>query len=130
MELPDGPLADLDNIETITIGGTALLTTNVQALPWALRRTDAAWPAGLEIIVDYVAGYSIDSSGVTNIPETVRQAILVTAKDLYQNPNLQLFMERIGDYMYQRQPAQGGQAKVVVPAQALLLLRNYRRPRL
>jgi hypothetical protein len=135
IELEGGPLTSIvPNLNSLKVDGTAFDLTLLKLVRgWGLKRLDGncfPWTAKLEL--DYLEGYAIDSGGVTTMPQQVRDAILITAADGFDNPIEGKVSERIGDWAAKRA---GGEAAAEgrdfrIPERAQLLLRDHRRPRM
>lgn len=121
-----GPVTEINSITISDEVYTVVLDT----WGWHAFTPTSVFPVRTAIQCDYLAGYRIDSAGLTNIPEGVRQAILVGALDLQKHPDTRLTGERIGDYQYTLAGGAPGEVKKALPEDALLLLRDYRKPRL
>jgi hypothetical protein len=63
-----------------------------------------------------------------NVPEQIKQAIIMSAGTLFKNPDQSITMERIGDYTRQSASLAATEVLASTP-QVRLLLRGWRRPR-
>lgn len=127
IEVDDGPITKLNSV---TVNGTALDADVVEiAGHWTIFRNDRQlFPRATTIVLDYLAGYSINSSdGETNMPRNVLQAILTMAVGFFANPITDLTEERIGDYAYVKGRAQGEEEQTI-PLMVQNLLSAVRRP--
>lgn len=122
----DGPIA---SVEEVLINNQAAVLSGFRVGKWTIsRRSDDLWLAGATNQISFTAGYRgpHDSAG-PNVPEQIRQALIITAAMIYKNPDATMLSERIGDYSYMRQQASSGKFGAL-PPEAQVLLRNYKRP--
>ena len=127
IEVDDGPITTLNSV---TIDGTALDADVVEiAGHWTIFRNDnQLFPRSTTIVLDYLAGYRINTSdGESTMPRSVQQAILSMAVNLFANPITELTEERIGDYQYVKGRPQG-EDEQALPLQIQNLLKAVRRP--
>lgn len=127
IEVDDGPITTLNSV---TIDGTALDADVVEiAGHWTIFRNDnQLFPRSTTIVLDYLAGYRINTSdGESTMPRNVQQAILSMAVNLFANPITELTEERIGDYQYVKGRPQG-EDEQALPLQIQNLLKAVRRP--
>lgn len=127
LEIKDGPIATLNSV---TVGGTVLDPSIVEIVShWIVFRNDGElFPRATPIIVDFLAGYRVNSDGSTTMPRNVQQAILKMAVNCFANPISDLTEERIGDYAYIRGRTEDEAQVIPLPIQNLL--RDVRRPTL
>ena len=127
LEMDEGPITKLTSV---TIEGVVLAAVEVVG-NWTIFRNDnQLFDRTSEIVIVYQAGYSIDqSSGLTNMPRNVQQAILKMAVNGFANPISDLTEERIGDYAYVK-GRQQGEEELTLPLAIQNLLRAVRRPRI
>jgi hypothetical protein len=116
--LPDGPCPE---VNSVVMDGDAV--TDYQIHPWSLEKWDG-WEAGVKIELDFMAGYRINSDGSTNMPEPIRQAILVAAGDHWKTPNTRLTGERIGDYAWTGKTS-GGEGELTLSDTVKLMLEQW-----
>jgi hypothetical protein len=127
IEVDDGPITTLNSV---TVNGTALDPDDVEiAGHWTIFRNDRQlFPRSTTIVLDYLAGYRINTSdGESNMPRNVQQAILSMAVNLFANPITELTEERIGDYAYVKGRPQG-EDEQALPLSIQNLLKAVRRP--
>lgn len=130
----EGPILDASKITSVKIDG-ALLDASAYERPhaWVIGRGDGEeFGKGALIEAVYKAGFSVDSTGQTNMPARIKQAILITAADHFKNPDPAKVRERIGDWEAERagEGAALDPALLVIPVMAQLALRGWRRPQL
>lgn len=127
LEIKDGPIVTLNSV---TVGGTVLDPSIVEIVShWIVFRNDGElFPRATPIIIDFLAGYRVNSDGSTTMPMNVQQAILKMAVNCFANPISDLTEERIGDYAYIRGRTEDEAQVVPLPIQNLL--RDVRRPTL
>ena len=127
LEVEDGPITTLNSVKV----GTDVLDPDIVEIVrhWTIFRNDGnLFPRSTKITVDYLAGYSINTSdGTTNMPRNVIQAILSLAVGFFANPITELTEERIGDYAYVKGRAQGEEEQAI-PLVVQNLLSAVRRP--
>jgi hypothetical protein len=126
IEVDDGPIT---TINSVTVGGTVLDPSTVEIFSnWAILRNDNLFPEQTTIVLDYLAGYRVNSDGTTTMPPRIIQAILEVATIRQAQPDTGLIRERIGDWAGERaDPGAGGQPPAL-PATVQSLLAAYRRP--
>jgi hypothetical protein len=112
LELSAGPLTSL---VALSIDGEDC--PEAAAGPWWLR-VPGDFTRGSRVRVEYQAGWT-----TANLPDAVRQAVLLTAATLHARPDLTVRAERLGDLSRQHEPP-----RTPLPAAATLLLAPYRRP--
>lgn len=122
--LRDGPLA---SVTSVTVDGTTLDLDTLWLRKWSIEKTDEDFPGGSTIVVVYKAGYTS-----ATIPDSLKRALIVTAAAIFNQPNLDLVYEKIGDYT--RQTASGvpggqGQSSTSLNPAAAELIREFIRPR-
>lgn len=125
LEIKNGPITTLNSV---TVGGTVLDPSVVEIVShWIVFRNDGElFPRATPIIIDFLAGYRVNSDGSTTMPMNVQQAILKMAVNCFANPISDLTEERIGDYAYIRGRTEDDAQVVPLPIQNLL--RDVRRP--
>lgn len=125
LQVTDGPIA---SVESVTIGDETLDLATLKIGQWTIRRRRDLWLADGEITVNFTAGYrGPDDSVGENTPQAIKEALIVSAAQLYQVPDASLTYEQIGDYSRKREVRSGGAAVV---SEVKLLLRHYKRPKL
>ncbi len=127
IEIRNGPITTLNSV---TVGGTALDPDIVEIFDhWMVFRNDGLlFDRATPIIIDFLAGYRVQSDGTTTMPMNVQQAILKMAVNCFANPISDLTEERIGDYQYVRGRTEDDAQVIPLPIQNLL--RDVRRPTL
>lgn len=125
IRVSDGPIA---SVESVTIGEESVDLATLKIGQWTIRRRRELWLASSEITVNFTAGYrGQDDSVGENTPAAIKQALIVTAAQLYQVPDASLTYEQIGDYSRKREVRSGGAAVV---SEVRQMLRQYKRPSL
>lgn len=124
IEVNDGPITQINSVE---VGGDVLDPSilQIEGSWWIIRTDNILFPENTDIMLDYLAGYRVDSAGETTMPPLVRQAIIRVAVNRFTNPVTDLTEERIGDYAYVR--GRTGDEAVDLPADVKALLRRVRR---
>ena len=117
LELPQGPLSDL---LAVSEAGAALDPADFVRRPWSLARP-GGFAAGRRLEVVGTLGWSRDEGPPP--PESLRQALLLTAAEQLERTASWVVSERLGDHAVTYAEATG-----VVPATAGSLLRAWRRP--
>lgn len=126
IEIDDGPVT---TINSVTVGGTVLDPTTVQVFSnWAIQRTDILFPVGVTIVMDFLAGWRVNSDGTTNLPVRIQQAIIEQAAQRLAQPDTGLIRERIGDWAGERADPGAGTEIPALSSSIRLLLSAYRRP--
>lgn len=126
IEIDDGPVV---SINSVTVGGTVLDPSVVQVFSnWAIQRTDILFPVGITIVMDFLAGWRVNSDGTTNMPVRVQQAIIELAAQRLAQPDTGLIRERIGDWAGERADPGAGTEVPALSSSIRLLLSAYRRP--
>lgn len=126
IEIDDGPVT---TINSVTVGGTVLDPSVVQIFSnWAIQRTDILFPTGVDIVMDFLAGWRVNSDGTTTMPIRVVQAIIELATIRHAQPDTGLIRERIGDWAGERADPGAGGTPPPIPSSIQLLLSAYRRP--
>lgn len=125
--LDDGPLASLTSF---TLGGSSVATAGLLVSYWTIRYPRPPYSSSSRQcfygagVLDYKAGWTD-----VNVPERLKQALIMLSAVVYQHPNPDIVAERIGDYSYQRAGStQASTAKFPIPANIMLMLGIYTRP--
>lgn len=127
IEIKDGPITTLTSVK---VGDKTLDSDIVEIVDhWTVFRNDGLlFDRATPIIIDFLAGYRVQSDGLTTMPLNVQQAILKMAVNCFANPISDLTEERIGDYQYVRGRTEDEAQVIPLPIQNLL--RDVRRPTL
>ncbi len=127
IQIKDGPITTLNSVK---VGDDVLDPDIVEILShWVVFRNDnELFPRSTPVIIDFLAGYRVNSDGTTTMPVNVQQAILKIAVNCFANPISDLTEERIGDYAYIRGRTEDEAQVIPLPIQNLL--RDVRRPTL
>ncbi len=127
IEISDGPITTLNSVK---IGDDILDSDLVEIVNhWTVFRNDnILFPRATTIVIDYLAGYRVNSDGSTTMPLNVQQAILKMAVNCFANPISDLTEERIGDYAYVRGRTEDDAQVIPLPIQNVW--RDVRRPTL
>ncbi len=128
MEVDDGPITTINSVK---VGDDVIDSADllIAGKGWVVfRNDDRLFPENTLITVDYLAGYRIDSGGVSTMPRLIQQAILRLAVNTFANPISDLTEEKIGDYAYTRGRTED--EPQVMPIQVSDLLLGFRRPRI
>lgn len=128
LEISDGPITTITEVKVaaVAIPNSDLL---IAGKGWVIfRNDDLLFPENTLIDLDYLAGYRIDSAGVTTMPKLIQQAILKMAVNTFANPISDVTGEKIGDYQYEK--GQTGLEEPAVPKAVENLLLGFKRPRI
>lgn len=128
IEIDDGPVTTINSVK---VGDTTLDPSVVEIFSnWAIFRNDNLFPEGTTIVLDFLAGWRVNSDGTTTMPVRVVQAIIELAASRLAQPITDLIRERIGDYAYERADPGAGTEIPALPASIRSLLSAYRRPQI
>jgi len=125
--LPHGPLASIDNVDSIEIDGEEVTLTSVYRIGyWMLSYPTGVFPTATKIELVYSTGWDPDDSD--GLPTNIMKALLMTCANISKNPVQGFKSESIGDYSYTL--GDGGWAMIdaMIPPAAQLMLNPYRNP--
>ena len=126
IEIDDGPVTTINSVK---VGDAVLDPSVVQIFSnWAIQRTDQLFPTGITIVLDFLAGWRVNSDGTTTMPVRVQQAIIELAAQRLAQPDTGLIRERIGDWAGERADPGAGTEVPALSSSIRLLLAAYRRP--
>lgn len=127
IEIRNGPITTLNSVK---VGDKTLDPDIVEIVEhWTVFRNDGLlFDRATPITIDFLAGYRVQSDGLTTMPLNVQQAILKMAVNCFANPISDLTEERIGDYQYVRGRTEDEAQIIPLPIQNLL--KDVRRPTL
>lgn len=140
IEVRDGPISELvsctigGSTDSAGSGGTVVPLEDLVVTPWTVKRIDGElFAKNQDVWLEFTRGYEPPNSASDGgtLPPRVRDAMIITAAELYKSPDTQFDAERIGDYSYQRKVRMsglGGGPQIPLPERAMLLLRGYRKP--
>lgn len=113
IELRDGPLTALTSV---AVDGSTLTLSDIQSSPWAIGYSNG-FDEGATVVISFTAGWTS-----TNLPASVKQAVLLTAASIYARPDAGVARLGAGETITVYR-------KSYLSADARLLLRPWRKPR-
>jgi hypothetical protein len=117
--LSDGPLVELTSV---TRDGATVDTQKVQVTYWMIALEDGVGE-GEKIVVTFNAGWT-----ATNLPDRVRQAVLMTAASIFDRPNPNVRTEQVGGVTVSYATTNTAIGVTGISDEAKSMLHAYRRP--
>jgi hypothetical protein len=121
----EGPIA---SVASVTVDGVSMDLSDLRIGRWVIERTDGDEFLGGSTVA-IVKTYGFTSA---TLPDNLKRALIVTAAAIFNQPNLDLVYEKIGDYTRQTAsgvPGRQGNASGSLSPPAVALIREFVRPR-